>query len=364
MGVGESALETLVMDAAYWRGRRVFVTGHTGFKGAWLVLWLHALGARVTGYALPPPTQPSLFEQAGVGDLIESIEGDIRDGAKLTTAMSAADPQVVFHLAAQALVRRSYDDPVETYATNVMGTVHVLEALRACAHARAVVVVTSDKCYENRDLERGYHEDDALGGHDPYSSSKACAEIVTAAYRRSFFGRGAALATARAGNVIGGGDWARDRLVPDMIRAFAGGTPVRIRNPGATRPWQHVLDPLAGYLRLAERLDAQGARHACAWNFGPGVDGSVAVRDVVDEGAKQWGGGACWQADVGDHPHEARVLALDAGLARRELAWTPRLGFAQGIAWTMRWYREVHVSGAARARALTLSQIHDYGGLA
>jgi CDP-glucose 4,6-dehydratase len=358
VGLGEGALEALVIDREFWRGRRVFITGHTGFKGAWLTLWLSELGARVTGYSLPPPTDPSLFEAAGVARLVDSIEGDIRDLGKLRDAMVVAVPEVVFHLAAQALVRRSYAEPIETFSSNVMGTVNVLEALRACPSARAAVIVTSDKCYENRGLARGYVEDDPLGGHDPYSSSKACAEIVAAAYRRSFFDGGAAIATARAGNVIGGGDWAEDRLVPDMVRAFLAGRAVRIRNPDATRPWQHVLDPLAGYLLLAERLCADGPRFAQAWNFGPGPEGSVTVRSVVEKIARQWGPGAHWELDAGEHPHEARVLALDPARARRELGWTPRLGFADSVAWTVDWYRQC--TGAGNARAIITKQMHDY----
>ena len=348
----------MVNGGAFWRGRRVFLTGHTGFKGAWLSLWLAELGAEVTGYALPPPTQPSLFEAAGLARRMASLEGDIRDLDRLRAAMAAAKPEVVLHLAAQALVRRSYAEPVETYASNVMGTVHVLEALRACPEARAAVIVTSDKCYENRSLERGYAEDDPLGGLDPYSSSKACAELVAGAYRHSFRGH-AAIATARAGNVIGGGDWAEDRLLPDMARAVQAGKAVRIRHPEATRPWQHVLDPLAGYLLLAERLCTDGERHARAWNFGPGAEGAVAVRQVVDEAARRWGPRARWEADAGEHPHEARMLALDAGRARRELGWRPRLGLEDAIAWTVDWYRGVAAGGDALQASL--AQVRAYG---
>ena len=359
MELRAGAVEELGMSPGFWRGRRVFLTGHTGFKGAWLSLWLRQLGAEVTGYALAPPTEPSLFALAGLETGMASIEADIRDAARLRTALVQARPEVVFHLAAQALVRRSYADPAETFSSNVMGTVHLLDAVRACDTVRGVVVVTSDKCYENRGLDRGYVEDDPLGGHDPYSSSKACTELVAAAYRRSFCSDDVAIATARAGNVIGGGDWAADRLVPDMVRAFAAGTPVRIRNPEAVRPWQHVLEPLAGYLLLAESLVVQGQRHACGWNFGPDADATATVRTVAELAVRAWGAGAAWVGDPGPHPHEAHLLMLDASRARAALGWAPRLTLGQAVADTVEWYRAQ--AGGADAASLCLEQIARYG---
>ena len=294
-------------SSAFWHDRRVLVTGHTGFKGAWLSLWLSRLGARVTGLALAPETSPSLFTLAGLAERVDSRLGDIRSRAIVDAVVAESRPEVVFHLAAQALVRRSYADPVATYETNVMGTAHVLEAARRADGLRAVVVVTSDKCYENREWWWPYREDDALGGYDPYSSSKGCAELVTAAWRRSYFGGPASpagVASARAGNVIGGGDWAEDRLVPDCMRAFGTSTPVVIRRPAAVRPWQHVLEPLAGYLLLAERL-AEGPGFAEAWNFGPSVDDARPVSWVVDRLVRFWGGDARWAHDGSEQPHEA-----------------------------------------------------------
>jgi CDP-glucose 4,6-dehydratase len=296
--------------------------------------------------------------------VVDSITGDIRDAAALSAELQRAEAEVVFHMAAQAIVRRSYTDPLETYATNVMGTANLLEAVRGSPSVKAVVVVTSDKCYENRDLDRGYAEDDPLGGYDPYSSSKACAEIIAAAFRRSFFSTGAAIATVRAGNVIGGGDWSEDRLVPDMARAFLAGKPALIRNPDATRPWQHVLDPLSGYLLLAERLCCDRARFGRSWNLGPAPEDSVPVRRVVEAVTMHWGGDARWETDQAYHPHEARMLALDAALARRELGWFPRLELAEGIAWTAQWYRAVCCDRTVSARAFTLSQIEAYERLA
>ena len=345
-----------------WTGREVFVTGHTGFKGSWLALWLHALGARVSGYALAPPTAPSLFAQARVADGLASTLADVRDLPRLVAAMAAAAPEVVFHLAAQSLVRASYADPVETYATNVMGTVHVLEAARRVPSVRAVVIVTTDKCYENREWEWGYREVDRLGGRDPYSNSKACAELVTDAYRQSFFGDArVAVASARAGNVIGGGDWAVDRVVPDAMRAFAAGAPLAIRNPRSVRPWQHVLEPLAGYLALAEHLLRDGAAAAEAWNFGPPDELVLPVGTLADKLVHAWGGGAAWQGpppEAAAGPHEATLLRLDASKARRRLAWRARLSIDESVAWIVEWHQAVARGGDARA--LTLAQIARY----
>ena len=346
----------------FWRDRRVLVTGHTGFKGAWLSLWLRRLGARVTGFALPPTTSPNLFTLAAIERRIDSQLGDVRDPAAVDAVLAQSRAEVVFHLAAQALVRRSYADPVGTYAANVMGTAHVLDAARRASGLRAVVVVTSDKCYENREWWWPYREDEAMGGHDPYSSSKGCAELVTAAWRRSFFlSDGAApvgVGSARAGNVIGGGDWADERLVPDCMRAFASGEPVVIRRPAAVRPWQHVLEPLSGYLALAERLSSDPRGFGEAWNFGPSTDEARPVAWVVDRLSRFWGDGARWEPDPGTHPHEAGLLQVDASKARARLGWTPRLSLEEGLRWTVDWYRRF---GAGEdAAALTLDQIERF----
>jgi CDP-glucose 4,6-dehydratase len=355
------------MDAAFWAGRRVFLTGHTGFKGGWLALWLESLGAKVSGYALAPATEPSLFEAARVASGVESVLGDIRDLPAVRAAMAAARPEVVFHLAAQPLVRLSYADPVATFSTNVLGTVHVLEAARALPSVRSVVIVSSDKCYENREWVWPYREDEAMGGFDPYSASKGCTELVTAAYRRSFFsgedGRAAAaVGSARAGNVVGGGDWSADRLVPDIVRAATAGEVVRIRNPDAVRPWQHVLDPLAGYLRLAEKLALEGAAFASGWNFGPWDSDTRPVEWVTKTLLARWGGGARWSADAPSGAHEARLLKLDSSKARTLLGWRPALDLASALAWTVDWY-QAHAAGADM-RAFTLDQIRRYGEVA
>ena len=326
---------------------------------------MHQLGAQVTGLALAPPTEPSLFRAAGLEQLIDSHIGDIRELAVVREVLQAAQPEVVLHLAAQALVRPSYADPVGTYASNVMGSVHVLDAVRTCASVRAVVMVTSDKCYENREWPWGYRENEAMGGFDPYSSSKGCAELVTAAYRQSFFGpqQPTVVASARAGNVIGGGDWALDRLVPDILRAFGQGEPVVIRSPHAVRPWQHVLEPLAGYLLLAERLCSEGHAFATAFNFGPMPDSEVPVRQIVQQLQKAWPGSVVHIADVSPVLHEAQLLRLDATLARTRLGWRPLLNLAQTLQWTAQWY-QAFAADPAGARQLTLDQIAQYGALA
>ena len=351
------------MDPEFWHGRSVFLTGHTGFKGGWLGLWLQRLGARVVGYSLPPPTTPNLFTVAGVGDGMKSIEGDVRDAGSLTAALLEAQPQVVFHLAAQAIVRTGYEEPVETYATNLMGTCHLLEAVRRCPSVRAVVVVTSDKCYADAGQRVAHGESDPIGGHDPYSSSKAGAELVTAAYRLSFLSPGghgeatAAVATARAGNVIGGGDWGDHRLVPDMVRAVTGGRPVSIRSPRAVRPWQHVVSPLSGYLLLAEELCRQGSAVAEAWNFGPGEDDCRPVSWLVDRLVTRWGDGASWQPEPHPGFHESGFLMLDCRKARERLAWRPPVALEAAVDWLVDWYR-LHAS-AGDVRALTLEQIDE-----
>ncbi|WP_338240448.1 CDP-glucose 4,6-dehydratase [Aurantiacibacter hainanensis] len=345
-----------------WKGRRILVTGNTGFKGSWLSLWLHAMGAQVTGLALAPPTQPSLFASARIAERMNHIEGDIRNPAAVERAFAAARPEVVFHLAAQPLVRPSYLQPVETYATNVMGTVHVLDSARRCDSLRAIIAVTSDKCYENREWPWPYRENEAMGGHDPYSSSKGCAELVVSAWRRSFLaGDGPLLASARAGNVIGGGDWAEDRLVPDLVRAFESGAAPLIRSPGSVRPWQHVLEALRGYLLLAERLLAGERAFADGWNFGPSDDDARPVSWIVDRMAAAWGGTRPAAADGGPGPHEAGLLRLDCSKARGELGWQPILPLAQALDWIVAWHRAV--AQGADALDVTLEQIVAYRAL-
>ncbi|MFS0859488.1 CDP-glucose 4,6-dehydratase [Paenibacillus taichungensis] len=347
----------------FWNGKKVFITGHTGFKGSWLSLWLSSLGARVTGYALPPQDNNSLFHVAEIESEIErSIIGDIKDSANLTKSMQEAEPEIVFHLAAQPLVRESYRNPVDTYMTNVMGTVHLFEASRESGTVRAIVNVTTDKCYENKEWVWGYREDEPLGGYDPYSSSKACSELVTSAYRNSFFKEGVkgpqiALASARAGNVIGGGDWAEDRLVPDIIRSLLKGTEIRIRNPKAIRPWQHVLEPLSGYMELAERL-YKGENLAEAWNFGPDDADVQTVEWIVESFCSKWGGTSKYVIQPETTLHEAHQLKLDCSKAKAYLDWHPRWNLEQAIdkiiEWTLAYERN------ERMKALCLRQIEEY----
>ena len=352
-------MEGLVMNPAFWNGKRVMLTGHTGFKGSWLSLWLQSMGAQVVGYALAPPTNPSLFEVAEVGNGMTSIIGDIRDLAKLQAAFAEHSPEIVIHMAAQPLVRYSYENPVETYSTNVMGTVHVLEAVRNTPGVKAVVNVTTDKCYENKEWLWGYREDEPMGGHDPYSNSKGCSELVTSAYRSSFFQeKGIALASARAGNVIGGGDWAADRLVPDILRAFEQNQPVVIRNPHATRPWQHVLEPLSGYLSLAEHLYTDGQAFSEGWNFGPKDDDARPVQWIVEHMVNSWGNGASWQQDGGVHPHEANYLKLDISKAKARLGWQPRWQLATALAHITTWHQAW--LGHEDMKKLCLAQIQQY----
>jgi CDP-glucose 4,6-dehydratase len=330
----------MTVNADFWRGKRIFLTGHTGFKGSWLSLWLQSLGVELGGLALAPATEPSLFNVARVGEGMQSTIGDIRDLDTVVRTMQAFQPDIVIHMAAQPLVRLSYSQPVETYATNVMGTVHVLEAVRRCSTVRCVVAVTTDKCYENREWEWGYRENEPMGGHDPYSNSKGCAELVTSAYRRSFLQKsGVALASARAGNVIGGGDWASDRLVPDILRAFERGEPVVIRNPNSTRPWQHVLEPLSGYLTLAQQLWSGEPEFADGWNFGPRDEDAQPVMWIVERLARAWGEGAGWQLDLGEHPHEAHYLKLDISKARHRLGWQPRWSLDTALSKITHWHR-------------------------
>jgi CDP-glucose 4,6-dehydratase len=351
------------LNESFWRDRSVFVTGHTGFKGGWLTTWLLEMGARVTGYALVPDTCPSYFELCRLGRRTTSIIGNVLDRPAIERAITSCTPEVIFHLAAQPLVRRSYRDPVNTFAVNVMGTVNVLEAARKVRSARAIVVVTSDKCYENREWPWGYREGDALGGRDPYSASKGCAELVVAAYQRSFFdapGGALASATARAGNVIGGGDWAEDRLVPDAIRALCRGESLILRNPLAIRPWQHVLEPVAAYLELAEHLYIEGKRWSGAWNFGPAEDSVVTTAELVDKVFAAWGAGS-WIPDATAAPYEARCLKLDCGKARQVLGWQPRLTLEEAIKLTVSWYRRASAGGGNEMYAHSVAQIRSYG---
>ena len=366
MALRARAMEDLVMFGGFYAGRRVFVTGHTGFKGSWLSYWLTQLGAEVTGYALDPPTDPSLFEALDLGGLVRHVVADVRDFGRLSAELVASRPDVVFHLAAQPLVRQSYQEPRETFETNVMGTVNVLQALRACDSVAAAIVITSDKCYRNLEDGRAYVEDDPMGGRDPYSASKGCAELVSAAYGASFFSAGPArVATVRAGNVIGGGDWAPDRLVPDCVRALAAGRPVGVRNPDAVRPWQHVLEPLAGYLWLGARMGAGDGASGFAgpWNFGPDVSGVASTRVVVNEFINAWGRGS-WSVVGGqdEAPHEAAVLVLDPAKARRRLGWRAIWSLDEAVAATAAWYTAFY-SGATTAAAVaatTREQIARY----
>lgn len=360
MGFRQGSLETLVIDRKFWSGKRVFLTGHTGFKGGWLSLWLQRLGADVTGYALSPSTDPSLFEVAKVADGMRSLIGDVTDRVMLSKALSEAGPEIVFHLAAQSLVRYGYVNPIETFATNVMGTANVLEACRSTPSVRVVVAVTTDKCYENKEWVWGYREDDLLGGRDPYASSKACAELVAGAYRQSYFSRDGVieLATARAGNVIGGGDWAVDRLVPDLLRGFAAGRPTLIRNPGAVRPWQHVLEPLVGYLSLAQCLRSLPGAFAGAWNFGPDDADARTVEWIADRLVGLWGAGASWQRDASDHPHESGSLRLDCSKAHALLGWRPRLRLEAALQLIIKWQR-AWLDGQGM-REITLDQIKQF----
>jgi CDP-glucose 4,6-dehydratase len=356
------------MSGDFWRGRAVLITGHTGFKGGWLALWLNHLGAKVTGYSLPPSTTPNLFRLTSMQERITSCEGDVRDAPKLTRLLNDCRPEVVFHLAAQPLVRQSYLDPVETFSTNIMGTVHLLEAVRTSTNTKVVIVVTSDKCYAPQTVPTGHIEGDPMGGDDPYSSSKGCVELITHSYRRSFFsgsataGRSVGLASVRAGNVIGGGDWAPDRIVPDYVRAAQARRPLQVRNPAAIRPWQHVLDPLSGYLALAEKLYASPEMYSGGWNFGPDGRG-ISVAEIAERLAKAWRDPLApgWQSDAGPHPHEAGYLHLDCSKARTVLKWRPRLQIEEALCWTVEWYRTQQ--RGADAAGLTLNQIAAYEAL-
>lgn len=343
----------------FWQRKRVVVTGHTGFKGSWLCMWLNAMGAHVCGIALEPPTIPNLFNVSGVADGIEHNIADIRDQTAMQRIISNFQPEIIFHMAAQPLVRRSYEDPTETYATNIMGTINVLEAARNTRSVKAIVNITTDKCYENREWVWGYRENDPMGGHDPYSSSKGCVEILSNAYRLSFLNQnGIALATARAGNVIGGGDWADDRLIPDIMRALETGTEIEIRNPGSTRPWQHVLEPLSGYLMLAQKLHDEGLVWAEGWNFGPREQDAKPVQWIVDYLCASWGSDTSWILQSGVHPHEARYLKLDTSKAQHRLHWTPRWQLENALERIVDWQRS-WLQGLDM-KAVCLQQISEY----
>ena len=367
MGLRKGTLEDVevTISEAFWRGRRIFLTGHTGFKGSWLSLWLAQLGAEVYGYSLAPPTEPSLFERAGVADGLTSHHiGDIRDIDSLKAALGAARPEIVIHMAAQPLVRESYVDPIGTYATNVMGTVNLFEAVRLVDTVRAVLIVTTDKCYENRGWNWGYREIDSLGGYDPYSNSKACSELVTSAYRSSFFNPAdfaqhrLAIGSGRAGNVIGGGDWAKDRLIPDLIQAFMRNEVPLIRSPHAVRPWQHVMEPLSGYLLLCEKLWSDGVAAGESWNFGPTQEDAKPVSWIADRLAELWGGSAAWQLDAEPNPHEASYLYLDTAKAASLLGYQPRWRLGDALSTIVDWYRAYR--DGADLRAITLAQIGDF----
>lgn len=350
------------VSPGFWKDKRVFLTGHTGFKGSWLSLWLQSLGATLRGLSLEPPTEPALFNVAHVANGMEHCIGDIRDFSTVKKQFDEFRPEIVIHMAAQPLVRLSYEQPIETYATNVMGTVHVLEAARHTGSVKAIVNVTTDKCYENREWVWSYRENEPMGGHDPYSNSKGCAELVSSAYRKSFFKDSEiGMATARAGNVIGGGDWAKDRLVPDILRALQAGKPVLIRNPHAIRPWQHVLEPLSGYLLLAESLYTLDQVNAEAWNFGPRDEDARPVQWIVEHLCEDWGGGASWTLQPGSHPHEASFLKLDISKARQRLRWQPKWPLEIALQKITEWHK-AWLQGQDM-RMFCLDQITQYGNV-
>lgn len=354
-------LEKKEVDFDFWKGKRVFITGHTGFKGSWLSLWLVEMGAIVKGYALEPNTNPSLFKEANIDNLLNSEIGDIRDLNTIKASILEFNPEILIHMAAQPLVRYSYDNPVDTYSTNVMGTVNVLEAARKCSDLKAIVSVTTDKCYENKEWVWGYRENEAMGGHDPYSSSKGCAELVTSAYRRSFYSddNSPNLASARAGNVIGGGDWAQDRLIPDILRAFENAESVIVRNPISTRPWQHVLEPLSGYLILAQEL-YNDSSYAEGWNFGPKDEDCQSVSQILEKMVVQWGKGAKWELDINSNPHEAGFLKLDCSKAKNKLLWEPNWNLDKTLKLIVQWHQD-WLAGM-NANELCRKQIKEYIG--
>lgn len=353
-----------MIDRHFWKDKRVFITGHTGFKGSWLSMWLHSLGAKVTGYALPPPTEPSLFNLCRIDDLVDSRISDIRDVNELNTVMQAVQPEIVIHMAAQPLVLESYKYPAETYSINVMGTVNLFETVRKSKSVRVVVNVTTDKCYENKEWVWPYRENEPLGGYDPYSSSKACSELVTSAFRSSFFNpkdygsHGVGIASARAGNVIGGGDWSDNRLVPDCVRAFLSGEKILIRNPRYIRPWQHVLEPLSGYLILSQKLFEDGEGFSEGWNFGPSEDDAKEVEWVVKNLCYKWGEGACYEIESTGYPHEANYLKLDCSKARARLGWRPKWDLERTLDSIIDWTRAY--KDKKDLRELSMKQIEDF----
>lgn len=351
------------INSSFWRGKRVFLTGHTGFKGTWMTLLLASLGAKTTGYSLPAPTSPNMYELVGADKYINSIIADIRDFDKLKQELARAEPDIVIHMAAQPLVRLSYEQPLETFSTNIMGTAHVLEAVRAARCCKAALIVTSDKCYRNNEWYWGYREDEAMGGHDPYSASKGCAELLTAALRDSFFSQAGtcAVASARAGNVIGGGDWAQDRLIPDIIRAIENNSTVHIRRPDSIRPWQFVLEPVSAYLMLCEDLVTHGKNHAQAWNFGPNSSDEQPVQNLISEFSRLWGQDFKWQLDVAkENPHEAGYLRLDCSKAKHKLGYTPRWDLAKALQESVAWYK-TYFQNKAKLHDLSLAQIEAFG---
>lgn len=347
------------VNSKFWKGKKVFITGHTGFKGSWLSLWLQSMGAEIKGFSLAPHTSPSLFYEANVGEKMESVFGDIRDKDCVFDSMIQFNPDVIFHMAAQPLVRASYREPIDTYSTNIMGTLNVLEGARYCSNLKAVVNVTTDKCYANNEWDWGYRENEPMGGFDPYSSSKACSELVTSAYRSSFFKKsGIAVATARAGNVIGGGDWSEDRLIPDILNAFVNKKPVVIRNPNSIRPWQHVLEPLSGYLILAEKLFVNGQSFAEGWNFGPYDQDVQTVLWIVEKMTSDWNHKENWKIDSDEQPHEANYLKLDISKAKNLLGWKPSWDLTVTIDKIIKWHQS-WISGT-NAQALCLAQINEF----
>jgi len=357
-------MENMVVDTEFWKNKKVLITGHTGFKGSWLSLWLQSMGSQVVGVSLEPPTNPSLYKQARVAEDMVSLRADIRDLDKIKEIFYEHKPEIVFHLAAQPLVRYSYHNPVETYQTNVMGTLNILEAIRNVDSVRAAVMITTDKCYENHEWEWGYRENEPMGGHDPYSSSKGCAELLIASYRDSYFPvsnynkHKTAIASVRAGNVIGGGDWADDRLIPDIIRAVQSNSTVHIRNPNSIRPWQHVFEPLDGYIELAEKLFVSGEQYAEAWNFGPKEEDAKPVQWIVERMTKSWGEDANWIVDESEHPHEANYLKLDCSKAHSKLSWWPKWQLDNTLGKIIEWHKEEQKG--SDMKSFSLSQIECY----
>ncbi len=355
------------MNPNFWKNKKVMITGHSGFKGSWLSLWLKILEAKVTGYSLPPPTEPSLYDLANVSEDLTSVKGDVRDLDHLKATIKECVPEILIHMAAQSLVVDSHEDPVNTYTTNVVGTINALEAARFSDSIKVVIIITSDKCYQNQEWVWGYREHDPLGGMDPYSNSKACAELITSAYRSSYFKepeqpyKNVSVASVRAGNVIGGGDWANNRLIPDVMKAFMKNEPVVIRNPGSIRPWQHVLEPLCGYLTLAERLWESGMEYAEGWNFGPRETDAQKVSWVVEQLAHLWGAGTKWTELPQPYPHEAHYLKLDCSKSRQRLGWAPQLDLNESLEWVVKWYQSFNNS--QDIREITISQILKYQSL-